>query len=278
MSDTEIATGPAMAPEDPESPMTAWSDARLVRECLAGNEDAWSALIDKYKRLIFSIPIKYGASRDEAADIFQSVCLEMFSELSKLRKIESVRSWIISVTVHKAFHWKRQLRPQDLELDASDQEAAEQHGLAAPEFLQQVEQEQMVRDAIARIGGRCAEMIKLLFYEHPPPPYTEVAQRLGLATGSIGFIRGRCLKRLQKELDGLDTGVRVSSSHMLPVLMSSSPRMVVTRSAIEVSSPQPRFSSSPSRPSSSASATACPCGPTRSWRTSRSASSSASRS
>ena len=29
----------------------------------------------------------------------------------------------------------------------------------------------------------------------------EVAERLGLATGSIGFIRGRCLKRLQRALE-----------------------------------------------------------------------------
>jgi hypothetical protein len=40
----------------------------------------------------------------------------------------------------------------------------------------------------------------MLFFEQPPRPYNEVAQALGLATGSIGFIRGRCLGRLQKIL------------------------------------------------------------------------------
>jgi hypothetical protein len=32
-------------------------------------------------------------------------------------------------------------------------------------------------------------------------PYSEVARRLKLATGSIGFIRGRCLQRLKKILE-----------------------------------------------------------------------------
>jgi hypothetical protein len=32
-------------------------------------------------------------------------------------------------------------------------------------------------------------------------PYTEVGRRLQLATGSIGFIRGRCLKRLKQILE-----------------------------------------------------------------------------
>jgi hypothetical protein len=44
----------------------------------------------------------------------------------------------------------------------------------------------------------------MLFYQQPPLPYNEVAQRLGLATGSIGFIRGRCLRQLEKIL--LDSG------------------------------------------------------------------------
>jgi len=43
-------------------------------------------------------------------------------------------------------------------------------------------------------------MIRLLFFVEPAVPYREVARRLGLATGSIGFIRGRCLRRLQKTL------------------------------------------------------------------------------
>jgi DNA-directed RNA polymerase specialized sigma24 family protein len=43
-------------------------------------------------------------------------------------------------------------------------------------------------------------MIRLLFFVEPAVPYAEVARRLGLATGSIGFIRGRCLRRLQKTL------------------------------------------------------------------------------
>ena len=43
----------------------------------------------------------------------------------------------------------------------------------------------------------------MLFYEHPKTPYAEVARRLGLAQGSIGFIRSRCLKRLQRNLEDL---------------------------------------------------------------------------
>jgi RNA polymerase sigma factor (sigma-70 family) len=174
-------------------------DERLVQACLSGDEKSWNTLIDKYKRLIYSVPVKYRMSPDDAADIFQNVCVDLFTNLSKLRKVESLRSWLITVATHKCFHFNKQQRNQDVELDAMEQEVAEDIA-AAPEMLQEVQEEQAVRDAITKLSPRCAELVKLLFFEQPPVPYNEVAQKLGLATGSIGFIRGRCLNRLQKIL------------------------------------------------------------------------------
>jgi len=186
----------------PTTRETSAEDERLVQECLGGDERAWNTLIDKYKRLIYSVPVKYGFSPDDAGDIFQNVCIDLFTNLSKLRKIESLRSWLITVATHKCFHWKKQQK-NDVELDAMEQELAEEIAAAPVVVMQEVQEEQAVRDAIDRLTPRCAELVKLLFYEQPPVPYTEVAQKLGLATGSIGFIRGRCLNRLQKILGEL---------------------------------------------------------------------------
>jgi hypothetical protein len=44
-------------------------------------------------------------------------------------------------------------------------------------------------------------MVRLLFFEIPPRPYETVAEELGMATGSIGAIRGRCLAYLRKHLE-----------------------------------------------------------------------------
>ena len=180
-------------------PDVTWSDARLIRACLSGHEDAWSTLIAKYKNLIYSIPLKYGATPQDAADIFQAVCLELFSELPRLRKPDSLRSWLITVTAHQSFHWSRKLRRR-AEDELTDLEA-EKLGVDPPAALiAQVEREQRLRAAVAALPPRCQEMIRLLFFHQPQLSYREVAARLGLATGSIGFVRGRCLKRLERSL------------------------------------------------------------------------------
>ena len=79
--------------------------------------------------------------------------------------------------------------------------SAEPRGYDPPE----AEQEQRLRQAISEMPTRCRQLIHMLFVEEPSRPYEQVAESLGLAKGSIGFIRQRCLERLRKRL--LEIGV-----------------------------------------------------------------------
>jgi RNA polymerase sigma factor (sigma-70 family) len=177
-----------------------WTNSRLVQECLRGNEEAWNMLVDRYKNLIYSIPLRYGLPPQDAADIFQAVCLDLFNEMARLRDAEALQAWIVRVTSHKCYHWKRQNVPANSELDELGMDGLSADSPAATEMMADLEREQLVRESIEMLPPRCREMITLLFFEHPPQPYNEVAEKLGLARGSIGFIRGRCLKRLKRIL------------------------------------------------------------------------------
>lgn len=178
---------------------TAWPDTRLVRECLRGSEEAWSALIDKYKNLIFSIPIKYGFSSDDSTDIFQAVCLELLSELPKLRKPKALPKWIMQIAAHKCFHRKRQQQRMESS-DPEDQRPELSAEPSAERLLREAEEEQALREAISGLPPRCRELIRMLFFEEPAREYREVAASLGIAVGSIGFIRQRCLEKLRRRL------------------------------------------------------------------------------
>ena len=91
-----------------KKPPAAWSDTRLVKACLSGDEEAWSSLIDKYKALIYSIPVKYGLSRQEAADVFQATCTELLVRLPELREPRALPKWLMQVAHHESYRWKRQ--------------------------------------------------------------------------------------------------------------------------------------------------------------------------
>lgn len=179
----------------------AWSDERLVRECRKGSQAAWSALIEKYKNLIFSVPIKFGLPREDAADIFQAVCVDLLSSLPQLREPKAIAKWLMQTSFHKCLRWKKDRL--NLVDDLEDLDGAKVSGdEELPEaMLDQLQREQSVREALAALPPRCGRMVSMLFFDDPPRPYQEVAKELGIASGSIGFIRGRCLKKMRQLLE-----------------------------------------------------------------------------
>lgn len=180
-----------------------WNDERVVKECLSGNEEAWSLLIEKYKALIYSIPVKYRLPPHEAVEVFQATCVELLNRLPELREPRALPKWLMQVAHHECYRWKRQ---QQRLVSSDDDES----GLPVPatpaiaeSLVQQTQEEQMLRDAMAALSPQCRRLVELLFYETPARPYAEVAAELGLAVGSIGFTRQKCMDRLRKHLSEL---------------------------------------------------------------------------
>ena len=69
-------------------------------------------------------------------------------------------------------------------------------------MLAQLQREQMVRDVV---GGACRNAASAwcacCFSKRRLVPTRTSPKNSGIATGSIGFIRGRCLIRLKKQLE-----------------------------------------------------------------------------
>ena len=175
-------------------------DEFLVKECLSGNQAAWSALIDKYKNLIFSIPIKRGFSSDDAADIFQAVCLALVSELPRLRSPRALPAWLIQTTSRKCFRWQDTSRRYS-NTELQEETLLDESSKVPEELVAQLEREHIVRDAVSELSTDCKRLVELLFYQTPSPSYDDLASALGTPKGSIGPTRIRCLEKLRRLLE-----------------------------------------------------------------------------
>ncbi len=192
------------APKMQREGKPSWPDDRLVAACRKGDQQAWAALVDKYKNLIFSIPIKLGLY-DDAADIFQAVCLDLLTDLPRLREPRALPKWLMQTCYHKCLQVRRRAG-KNVPLADEDGEPPAEGGVPSTlpdDMLVQLEKEQMARNAISELSPRCELMVRMLFFETPPRPYEEIARELGIATGSIGFIRGRCLIKLKQQLENM---------------------------------------------------------------------------
>src|SRR5258707_2431417 len=115
---TGAATGKQK--ERPAASRDHSSDEQLIGRCLKADQEAWSALIEKYKNLIYSIPIKLGMHQD-AGDIFQVVCVSLLANLANLREHRALPKWLIQTSYHECLRHQRAAGHQ-VELDSPSSE------------------------------------------------------------------------------------------------------------------------------------------------------------
>ncbi len=81
-------------------------DPKLVSLCLKGDSEAWETLIMRYRRLIFSIPVKFGFSPADCSDVFQTVCVKLIEHLASLKDESKVSAWLITTTTRHCIQVK----------------------------------------------------------------------------------------------------------------------------------------------------------------------------
>jgi RNA polymerase sigma factor (sigma-70 family) len=171
-------------------------DGDLVDACLRGDETAWASLIRRYRRLIYTVPLRFGMPLSAAEEIFQEVSLILLQKLHTVRDETRLSAWIVTVTRRACIQrWRRlpaaisidELTDHPDEIDSNMEEA-----------LLNLERRHALQQAMEQLDERCHKLIQALFLTDPPSSYQEIAQALGVPEGSIGPTRARCLDKLRR--------------------------------------------------------------------------------
>lgn len=165
-------------------------DVELVEACIAGSDAAWAVLVDRYARLVYSIPARHGLDPDLHEDIFQAVWTIAVRHLDSLRDAQSLPAWLIRTTQRETW---RQARAAGKPGTA---DTGDEISWTDPEEAQLMEDRQRMREALGMLDDRCRELLLACFREDRPD-YDRLAEQLRMPRGSIGPTRGRCLNKLR---------------------------------------------------------------------------------
>ena len=181
-------------------------DTELVYACHEGDSWAWEALVERYKRLVFAIPLRVGLTEDDAADVFQTVFASLFEHLGDLRDPQCVAKWLIIAAQRESWSVARRRRRERFDEEASTILTTIRDGAALPEqHISLLADQCLVLESLDRLGGRCRDLLWLLYYDPSEPSYIEVGRQLGMPLGSIGPTRARCLQKLKRIIESMGT-------------------------------------------------------------------------
>jgi len=169
----------------------------LVVRARGGDERAWAALVERYAPLIWSLCRRYRLDTAETADVGQNVWLLLVSHLVKIRDPAALPGWLATTTRREC---QRVLNRAQVPHAARHEPDAENIPDGQAETIEQgllaAERHAALREAFTHLSSRDQQLITLLT-EDPPVPYAEISARLGIAVGSIGPNRRRCLDKLR---------------------------------------------------------------------------------
>ncbi|MCU0494434.1 MAG: sigma-70 family RNA polymerase sigma factor [Chloroflexaceae bacterium] len=175
-------------------------DIQLLQGCRAGDASAWEALLQAYERLVFSIPLNYGLSRDEAADVTQLTFTALLESLDSLSDDSRLGAWLATVARRQTWRVLERGRRERPDAEVPIPESATLLGHSSRDPLERWELLEWLHRGLAHLNERCRELLQALYFAPDEPPYAEVALRLGIPVGSIGPTRARCLERLRQVL------------------------------------------------------------------------------
>ena len=163
-----------------------------------GADRAWEAVIERYSRLVYSIPRRFGLHGADADDVFQSTLLTAMRRETTPPPEDRIVRWLVAIAFWETRNLLRRRARNQAELD----EVASLRGGNGLEHRVALEAEELqaLSDALATLRPRERRLLESLFFEPEPLSYQEVAQRIGVAVGSVGGLRQRAIDRLREEL------------------------------------------------------------------------------
>jgi RNA polymerase sigma factor (sigma-70 family) len=182
------------------------TDEELIVECRKDNQQAWEELVRRYRRLIYAIPRRAGIDEDASSDIFQQVFALLIQNLDRIKQPSQIQAWLVTTARRETLRLikKQKMLPPMFDEDDENNEVLANiadNNLLADEVLLKLEAQNQVRNAVESLDERCRKLLEMLFYLQNPPPYSEIAEKLGISEGSIGPTRARCLEKVLKKIN-----------------------------------------------------------------------------
>ncbi len=91
------------------------SDILVVEKVLAGDTDAFSALVHKYQNRVYSAVLNYVYAPDEALDITQETFVKAFTSIHRFNSSSSFYTWIYRIAINTAIDWLRKRKNRKVE-------------------------------------------------------------------------------------------------------------------------------------------------------------------
>lgn len=185
------------------------SDDELLNQCRSGNQAAWSALVRRFQRIVYTVPHRAGLTPEAVDDVFQITFSRLVKHLDRIQDGSRIRAWLVTTAKRETLDALAAIKRTAAHIqftaedDGDDVDQVPDLQPLPEVLLSELQQHDRLRAAVDRLDPRSRQFVELAFLQEEPVPYSEISRRLGIPEGSIGPTRARCLAKLRTLLGGV---------------------------------------------------------------------------
>ena len=170
------------------------SDTDLLRRHLAGEEEAFAALVRRYEKELYNFLARFTGDRTLAEDLFQETFLQLHVSAGTFDQSRQLKPWLFTIAANKARDaLRRRSRHQAAPLDATVPGTADDrtsyadlmpsHIPAPEESILNLEDRRAVETIVDEMPEHLRTVLMLSYFSDLP--YKEIAEVLDVPLGTV---------------------------------------------------------------------------------------------
>lgn len=176
-------------------------DKQLVERALAGSEDAYREIVDRYQRPIYSLVIRMVRDPSAAEELAQDVFCKAFKALNSFDPTRKFSSWLFKIAHNAAIDQLRRRRVPTVSLENEDAERddplrsyADPNAENPEEYFRRQELGVAIESSLAGLRPEYREILVLRFEQEKS--YEEISEIVDLPLGTVKTHLHRARKAL----------------------------------------------------------------------------------
>jgi RNA polymerase sigma factor (sigma-70 family) len=179
--------------------MNKTDDIYYIEAVRKGNVQAFSFLVEKYQKLVYTLALKLLKKPEEAEEMAQDTFVKVFQKLDSYEGKSKFSTWLYSITYNACISELRKRRIEFKSLDdrqISDQDEQKMHDYYRE--TRKEDQEKYLNLALARLPEDDQVLVTLYYYENQS--MDEISQITGLTVSNIKVKIHRARKKMYELL------------------------------------------------------------------------------
>ena len=176
------------------APTNKQTDSDLLVRYMAGDEDAFQELVNRYKNPLYAFLKRFLNRQELVEDVFQETFLQLYTSKEKFDTSRPLRPWLFTIAANKAKDALRKMqRHASMELgavaDAADVSIDDvvnlltSYKITPDEEASKGETAQRVREIIANMPEKLRGILILAYFEQFS--YKQMAEILSIPIGTV---------------------------------------------------------------------------------------------